>query len=211
MQRKNPLRVCRPNFDLFSLVLPLGPFLSHPNKNATDRWVVARVRLTQCWRRLILVLLRHFVNDNGVIALLLRVSTKPTPNHTASFILFVMRSPGVRGRRARSAKSNHFIGNPGTGKSHLATAIAAEACAKGYRVRFFRVTELVTARIEAKDQRTLARLKTQLSKLDLLVLDELSLNHVFHQLSHSALPEGDINNPTGGSPAGRFRLGLKPI
>ena len=66
-----------------------------------------------------------------------------------------------------------FIGNPGTGKSHLATAIAAEACAKGYRVRFYRVTELVTALIEAKDQRTLARLKTQLSKLDLLVLDEL--------------------------------------
>jgi DNA replication protein DnaC len=66
-----------------------------------------------------------------------------------------------------------FIGNPGTGKSHLATAIAAEACAKGYRVRFFRVTELVTALIEAKDQRMLARLKTQLSKLDLLVLHEL--------------------------------------
>jgi hypothetical protein len=66
-----------------------------------------------------------------------------------------------------------FIGNPGTGKSHLATAIAAEACAKGYNVRFFRVTELVTMLIEAKDQRVLARLKTQLSKLDLLVLDEL--------------------------------------
>ena len=66
-----------------------------------------------------------------------------------------------------------FIGNPGTGKSHLATAIAAEACAKGYKVRFFRVTELVTMLIEAKDQRVLARLRTQLSKLDLLVLDEL--------------------------------------
>ena len=35
------------------------------------------------------------------------------------------------------------------------------------------VTELVTMLIEAKDQRVLARLKTQLSKLDLLVLDEL--------------------------------------
>ena len=55
----------------------------------------------------------------------------------------------------------------------MATAISAEACAKGYRVRFFRVTELVTMLIEAKDQRTLARLKTQLPKLDLLVLDEL--------------------------------------
>ena len=29
-----------------------------------------------------------------------------------------------------------LVGNPGTGKSHLATALAAEACARGYKVRF---------------------------------------------------------------------------
>lgn len=60
---------------------------------------------------------------------------------------------------------------PGTGKSHLATALAAQACAKGYRVRFFRTTELVTALIEARDERTFLRLKSSLAKLDLLVLD----------------------------------------
>jgi DNA replication protein DnaC len=65
-----------------------------------------------------------------------------------------------------------FVGNPGTGKSHLATALAAAACARGYRVRFYRVTELVTTLIEARDERTLLRLKAQLAKLDLLVLDE---------------------------------------
>ena len=66
-----------------------------------------------------------------------------------------------------------MIGNPGTGKSHLATALAAQACAKGYRVRFFRTTELVTALIEARDERSFMRLKAQLARLDLLVLDEL--------------------------------------
>jgi len=66
-----------------------------------------------------------------------------------------------------------LVGNPGTGKSHLATALAAQACAKGYRVRFFRTTELVTALIEARDERSFLRLKGQLAKLDLLVLDEL--------------------------------------
>jgi len=66
-----------------------------------------------------------------------------------------------------------MIGNPGTGKSHLATALAAQACQKGYRVRFFRTTELVTTLIEARDERTFLRLKAQLAKLDLLVLDEL--------------------------------------
>jgi DNA replication protein DnaC len=66
-----------------------------------------------------------------------------------------------------------LIGNPGTGKSHLATALAAEACARGYRVRFFRTTELVTALIEARNELSFLRLKAQLAKLDLLVLDEL--------------------------------------
>ena len=41
-----------------------------------------------------------------------------------------------------------FVGNPGTGKTHLGIALAAAACAKGYRVRFHRVTELVTLLIE---------------------------------------------------------------
>ena len=66
-----------------------------------------------------------------------------------------------------------LVGNPGTGKSHLATGLAAQACARGYKVRFFRVTELVTTLIEARDERTLGRLKAALAKLDLLVLDEL--------------------------------------
>jgi DNA replication protein DnaC len=66
-----------------------------------------------------------------------------------------------------------LVGNPGTGKSHLATALAAQACARGYRVRFFWTTELITALIEARDERNFLRLKSTLSKLDLLVLDEL--------------------------------------
>lgn len=66
-----------------------------------------------------------------------------------------------------------LIGNPGTGKSPLATALGIAACQRGYKVRFFRATELVTALIEARDERSFLRLKGQLAKLDLLVLDEL--------------------------------------
>jgi DNA replication protein DnaC len=58
-------------------------------------------------------------------------------------------------------------------RSILATALAAEACARGYRVRFFRTTELVTALIEARNELSFLRLKAQLARLDLLVLDEL--------------------------------------
>ena len=66
-----------------------------------------------------------------------------------------------------------FIGNPGTGKTHLATALAMAACGRGYRVRFFRLTELATLLMEARDERSLLGLKARLAKLDLLVLDEL--------------------------------------
>ena len=66
-----------------------------------------------------------------------------------------------------------MIGNPGTGKTHLATALAMEACARGKKVRFWRVTELITALMEAREDRQLMRLRGRLAKLDLLVLDEL--------------------------------------
>ncbi|MAF67489.1 MAG: AAA family ATPase [Planctomycetes bacterium] len=66
-----------------------------------------------------------------------------------------------------------LVGNPGTGKTHLATCLGTAACAMGKRVRFFRVTDLVTDLMEARDDRMLSRLKTQLRKLDLLILDEL--------------------------------------
>jgi DNA replication protein DnaC len=66
-----------------------------------------------------------------------------------------------------------LIGGSGSGKTHLATALATEACGRGKRVRFFRVTELATLLLEAREERHLTRLRSQLGKLDLLVLDEL--------------------------------------
>jgi DNA replication protein DnaC len=65
-----------------------------------------------------------------------------------------------------------FVGPSGTGKTHLATGLAMAACAQGQRVRFWRVTELITTLREADQDRHLLRLRQQLAKLDLLVLDE---------------------------------------
>jgi DNA replication protein DnaC len=66
-----------------------------------------------------------------------------------------------------------LVGPSGTGKSHLSTALGMAACAQGRKVRFFRVTELITLLLEAKEERQLLRLRQQLGKLDLLILDEL--------------------------------------
>ena len=66
-----------------------------------------------------------------------------------------------------------LLGNPGAGKTHLATVLGIAGCHRGKKVRFWRVTELVTQLMEARDDRQLLRLKGQLAKLDLLILDEL--------------------------------------
>jgi DNA replication protein DnaC len=79
----------------------------------------------------------------------------------------------MRGEYIERRESVILLGNPGTGKTHLATALAAEACRRGKKVRFWRVTELVTQLLEAREERMLLRLKAQLARLDLLVLDEL--------------------------------------
>jgi len=65
-----------------------------------------------------------------------------------------------------------LVGPSGTGKTHLATALGMAACSQGKRVRFWRVTELITTLREADQDRHLLRLRQQLGKLDLLVLDE---------------------------------------
>jgi len=66
-----------------------------------------------------------------------------------------------------------LIGNSGTGKTHLATALAFAACQMGFKVRFFGVTGLVTQLLERREERQLERFFKQLDRLDLLVLDEL--------------------------------------
>lgn len=66
-----------------------------------------------------------------------------------------------------------LVGNPGTGKTHIATALGFAACSQGKRVRFTTVTGLVTQLLEARENRFLQRLTRQLQRLDLLILDEL--------------------------------------
>ncbi len=78
----------------------------------------------------------------------------------------------MRGEYLDAHENILLIGNPGTGKTHLATALGHSACAQGRRVRFFSVTGLVTQLLEAREDRQLERLLKRLEKLQLLILDE---------------------------------------
>jgi DNA replication protein DnaC len=95
-----------------------------------------------------------------------RFAAAPTVNQPQ--VLELMRCEYVERR-----ENLLLVGGPGTGKTHLATALGVEACGRGKRVRFYRVTALVTQLMEAREERHLGRLKSQLAKLDLLILDEL--------------------------------------
>ena len=67
-----------------------------------------------------------------------------------------------------------LVGGPGTGKTHLATAIAVQAIQHHrYRVRFLSTVELVNALEQEKHTGKQGRLANRLMHADLVILDEL--------------------------------------
>ena len=65
-----------------------------------------------------------------------------------------------------------LYGPVGIGKTHMAIAAGVKACMKGYKVRFFTVTELVLKLAESRKNGTLERFRRELNEQDLLILDE---------------------------------------
>lgn len=67
-----------------------------------------------------------------------------------------------------------LVGGPGTGKSHLATAIGVSGITRyGKRVRFYSVVDLVNALEQEKAQGRAGRIAASLLRMDAVVLDEL--------------------------------------
>ena len=66
-----------------------------------------------------------------------------------------------------------FIGECGTGKSHLATGLCLAACRQKRRVRFITAAALVNELVEAKQNGQVKRLMARWMKYDLIALDEV--------------------------------------
>lgn len=66
-----------------------------------------------------------------------------------------------------------FIGGTGTGKTHLAVAIASRAVRSGARARYYNVVDLVNQLEQEKLAGKGGRLSARLSRIDIVVLDEL--------------------------------------
>lgn len=67
-----------------------------------------------------------------------------------------------------------MIGGPGRGKTHLSIALGLKACQAGFHVKFTTAARLANEMAEAKDSRSLVKLEKSLTKVDLLIIDEMS-------------------------------------
>jgi len=66
-----------------------------------------------------------------------------------------------------------LMGNSGTGKTHLATALGLLACQQGKKVRFLTAAGLINQLAEAQAGLRLSHLERSLSQMDLLIIDEV--------------------------------------
>jgi DNA replication protein DnaC len=67
-----------------------------------------------------------------------------------------------------------FLGDTGTGKTHLATGLAVAACRERKRVRFTTAAELVNELMEAKNKSELSRVRNRWLRYQLIVIDEMA-------------------------------------
>lgn len=85
-----------------------------------------------------------------------------------------------------------FIGDQGTGKTHIVTSIGVETCKQGKSVLFFTAASLGNKLIEMQEQLALGKFIEKLRKVDLLIIDELgyvSLSHRSTQLLFQVFSE----------------------
>jgi len=66
-----------------------------------------------------------------------------------------------------------IVGNPGTGKTHVATALGHAACLQGWEVWFTTASALVSELVDAYGSRRLRGFHRRLERLDLLIIDEM--------------------------------------
>ena len=66
-----------------------------------------------------------------------------------------------------------FIGDSGSGKTHLLTGLAIAACRQKRRVRFATAAGLINEMVEAKHQLQLGRALARWARYDLIALDEV--------------------------------------
>jgi DNA replication protein DnaC len=79
----------------------------------------------------------------------------------------------AQGHYLHRAEPILMVGNPGLGKTHVATGVALAACRQGHRVRFYNAAALVNELILAQEEHRLSKFLATALRHQLIVLDEL--------------------------------------
>ena len=118
--------------------------------------------------------------ERNRVARRIKAAHFPVLKELASFDFSCISSPNkqrvlelARGSYIQKAEPIILVGNPGLGKTHIATGVALAACRQGHRVAFYNAAGLVNQLILAQDEHRLHKFLATMLKHRLIVLDEL--------------------------------------
>lgn len=163
--------------DTYLKALRLPTFLQN-----YDKFAEGAAQAGHGYDRFLLALAEQEVaqRERNRIARRIKQARFPILKELADFDFSCLSSPNkqrvmelAQGSYIHKAEPILIVGNPGLGKTHVATGLALAACRQGHRVRFYNAAGLVNELILAQQEHRLAKLLTTALKHRLIVIDEL--------------------------------------
>jgi DNA replication protein DnaC len=163
--------------DTYLKALRLPTFLQNYGKFAEEA-----AQANYSYDRFLLALAEQEVaqRERNRIARRIKGARFPVLKELASFDFSCITSPNkqrvlelARGDYIHKAEPILMVGNPGLGKTHIATGMALAACRQGHRVRFCNAAGLVNELILAQDEHRLPKFLATALRQQLIVLDEV--------------------------------------
>jgi DNA replication protein DnaC len=163
--------------DTYLKELRLPTFLQHYRKFAEEA-----AQSNHGYDRFLLALAEQEVAQRARnrIARRIKAARFPMLKELADFDFSCISSPNkqrvlelARGSYIQKAEPILLVGNPGLGKTHVATGLALAACRQGHKVRFHNAAGLVNELILAQEEHRLSKFLATTLRQHLIVLDEL--------------------------------------